>query len=235
MYTLQTRKSAALASQMAAGATSCTLAAATFGTPTGQQIITIDGGDILKAADFKCTISGTAVTAMTLLNGVDVIHAAAAPVTMNFVDEHYSALTDFVGARAFLAATLATTVSAAATKVALDTETGTGYDIGGNFADGKFVAPVNGYYDIDAHIVYGNITAAAKKFYCYIYIGGALAKIGIGQSSVAGGLSVSASDRFYVAKDSYVEMYYYHDDATTVDITGTSTYTSLTVNLVKEV
>lgn len=231
MYTLQTRKSAALASEMAAGATTCTLAGATFGTPTGQQIITIDGGDILKAADFKCTISGTAVTAMTLLNGVDVIHAAAAPVTMNFVDEHYSALTDFVGARAYLNSTLGTTISGAATKLLLDTES---YDVGGNFASNKFVAPVNGYYQISFCVAY---TLSIGNGYAigFVYKNGA----SLFQSEISPGtgtnLIVNGSDCVYLAATDYIELYYQHNAATTSDIVGGTAASFLTVNLIKEV
>lgn len=218
---------------MNAGATSCTLAASTFGTPTGQQIITIDGGDILKAADFKCTISGTAVTAMTLLNGVDVIHAVNAPVTMNFVDEHYSALTDFVGARATLAATIGTTVSGVATKIVLDTET---YDVGGNFASSKFVAPVNGYYKIDAGVSYGGCDTA-KSYSCYIYVDGAtkIYTLNTYVTSDNAAASPQVHDTIYLAKDSYVELYYLHTGAVTVDINGGATLpTYLTVVLLKE-
>lgn len=217
---------------MAASATSCTLAAATFGTPTGQQIITIDGGDILKAADFKCTITGTAVTAMTLLNGVDVIHAAAAPVTMNLVDEHYSALTDFVGARATLAGTLGTTVSGVDTKVALDTET---YDVGGNFASNKFVAPVNGYYQINACVFYDLVTTG-KTYTGKVYKNNAsIMRSDTESSLVSGSISTHMSDVVYLAATDYIELFYLHDGATTVDIAGGAGFTYLSVTLLKEV
>lgn len=231
VFVLQTRKTGALASEMAASATSCTLAGATFGTPTGQQIITIDGGDILKAADFKCTIAGTAVSAMTLLNGVDVVHAAAAPVTMNFVDEHYSALTAFVGARAYLNATLGTTVSGVITKVALDNES---YDVGANFASNKFVAPVNGYYSINANVTFTN-AAAAKRYAALVYKNGASIAFGRSQSGVADQLTAGVSDTVYLAATDYIELYYYHDDATTTDVNGGIDTTFLAVHLIKEV
>lgn len=96
-YILQTRKSDTLASQMAAGATSCTLTTGNFGTPVGNQIITIDYDVPSKAADFLCSIAGTAVSSMVLLNGPDVIHSASANVGMSFVDEHYTALVDGSG------------------------------------------------------------------------------------------------------------------------------------------
>jgi hypothetical protein len=73
---------------MAAGATTATLTTGNFGSPVGKQIITIDGNVAAKAADFDCTIAGTAITAMVRLNGPDVEHAAGCQVSMNFVDEH---------------------------------------------------------------------------------------------------------------------------------------------------
>jgi hypothetical protein len=88
-FITQTRKTGALGATMAASATSATLAAATFGSPVGKQILTIDEGNA-NAADFLCTIVGTAVSSMVLLNGSDVEHAKDAVVTMNAVDEHYN-------------------------------------------------------------------------------------------------------------------------------------------------
>lgn len=95
-FTLQTRKSDTLAVQMNAGANSATLTNGSFGSPSSQQIITIDYDVASKAADFLCTISGTAITSMTLLNGADVIHAVGAKVGMCFVDEHYTKLTNAI-------------------------------------------------------------------------------------------------------------------------------------------
>lgn len=95
-YVLQTRASDTLASQMAAGASSCTLTTGSFGTLSGKQIITIDYNVPSKAADFLCTIAGTAVSSMTRLNGPDVVHDASAAVAMCFVDEHYSQVLDAV-------------------------------------------------------------------------------------------------------------------------------------------
>lgn len=85
---MQTRVSDVLATTMAAGASTCTLSAGNFGSPVGKQIITIDYNVAAKAADFLCTIAGTAVTAMVRLNGPDVEHASNAAVAMNLVDEH---------------------------------------------------------------------------------------------------------------------------------------------------
>jgi hypothetical protein len=93
-YVLQTRITDTLASTMAAEASSCTLTTGNFGSPTGKQIITIDYDVTAKAADFLCTISGTAITSMTRLNGPDVEHSSLARVAMCFVDEHYSLLMD---------------------------------------------------------------------------------------------------------------------------------------------
>lgn len=92
MYTLQTRKTDALLNVMAAGAATTTLTGGAFGTPTGQQIITIDYNVAARTADFLCTLAGASVSSMTLLNGPDVEHPAGALVAMNFVDDHYGDL-----------------------------------------------------------------------------------------------------------------------------------------------
>jgi hypothetical protein len=242
LYVLQTRKTGALDAQMDASATSCTLAAATFGTPTGQQIITIDGGDILKAADFKCTIAGTAISSMTLLNGVDVIHAANAPVTMNFVDEHYSALTDFVGARAWSNSVQDNIADSTDTKVKLNTED---YDVGANFTpyttgdnalESRFVAPVNGYYDVSGIVSWKNCVAD-KTYYAEIFVDGAMTTRAISANGGSTSVAPMVHDVLYLAKDSYVELYTTQSSgAATSDLyTGATYLTFMSVYLIKEV
>lgn len=85
---MQTRITDTLGITMSAGATSCTLGAGNFGSPTGKQIITLDYNVAAKSADFLCTIAGTAVTSMTRLNGPDVEHGSGCAVAMCMVDEH---------------------------------------------------------------------------------------------------------------------------------------------------
>lgn len=96
-YDILTRTETTLAADMAQGANSATLASAAFGTPTYKVILTIDYDVAAKSADYECTVNGTAVTSMTLLNGPNVAHTATAKVSMNFVDEHYTALRDGIG------------------------------------------------------------------------------------------------------------------------------------------
>jgi len=230
-YILQTRASDTLASTMAEAATTCTLTSGNFGSPTGEQIITIDYDVAAKAADFECTIDGTAVTSMTRLNGPDVEHSALAKVSMNFVDEHYAKLTDFVGARAYLNATLGTTVDSVWTKVALDAET---YDVGANFASSKFVAPVSGYYQVSWAVSYDN-AVSTKLYSSGIYVDGAKVAQVDNTNSTITGLSCAGSDVIYLAAASYVELYYFQaSGATTVDIFRGPEGTYMTVSLLKE-
>lgn len=106
-YSLAFQKTDTLAATMAAGATLATLTSGNFGSPSGTQILVIDYDVPSKAAAFKCTIAGTAVTAMVRINGPDVEHVTGSKVTMSFVPEHYDYVKTPVGAILQFAGSLA--------------------------------------------------------------------------------------------------------------------------------
>lgn len=160
----------------------------------------------------------------------DVAHANGAKVQCGMSTAF---LEGFVGARACLASSITTTVSSGLTKLALDTET---YDVGANFASNKFTAPVNGYYQISAQITYGNITAAGKQFAVEVYKNGAvILENDVYSHSAQSTIYCGLTDVVYLDATDYIELYYYHDDATTVDINSSAYGTYLTVTLLKEV
>lgn len=235
MFTLQSFKEDTLAADITDSATSATLTTGAFGTPTGEQMLVIDYDVSAKREIVKCAIDGTAVTSIDRAQDgtAAVAHSSGAKVIMAFVPSHYKALTDFVGARAYLTDTLGTTVSGALTKVALDAET---YDVGANFADGKFVAPVNGYYSIDGAVYFQN--AVTGKYYASSIAVDGAAKVTVTQSYVtttAGGVCVPVHHSTYLAAGSYVELYYIHDGGTAVDLYGGTGSTWMSVHLIKEV
>lgn len=235
MFTLQAFTSDTLAADITDSATSATLTTGAFGTPTGEQMLVIDYDVSAKREIVKCAIDGTAVTSIDRAQDgtAAVAHSSGAKVIMAFVPSHYKALTDFVGARAYLSSTISTTVSGAAIKVALDTET---YDVGANFAAGTFTAPVNGYYFISGLVYFTNITAAGKYFQTLLYVNGVAVKIATLYSAAAGnGLSPTVSDILYVEAGQTIELWYTHNDATTVDLFHGTGATGLTVHLIKEV
>jgi hypothetical protein len=140
--------------------------------------------------------------------------------------------TDFVGARAYLNATLGTTVDSVWTKIALDAET---YDVGANFASNKFTAPVNGYYQVSWCVAYDN-AVSTKLYSSGIYVDGTKVAQVDNTNSTITGLSCAGSDVIYMAATSYVELYYYQaSGATTVDIFRGPEGTYMTVTLLKEV
>ena len=159
----------------------------------------------------------------------DVAHANGAKVQMGASAKFYEG---FVGASAYLSATLGTTVDNTLTKIALDAET---YDVGADFASNKYVAPVNGYYLVNAAIQYGNCVAD-KHHGCYIYVDGAASFSALTTSGSMTTISATANKVIYLAASSYVELYYFHNSsATTPDINGGANLTYLTVTLIKEV
>jgi len=86
-----------LALTMNAGASSATLTSGNFGSPTGTEILVIDYNVPAKAAAFKCSIAGTAVTNMVRIAGPDVEHAATAKVGSMMTPEHYRVLATMEG------------------------------------------------------------------------------------------------------------------------------------------
>lgn len=93
-YSFVTRAYTTLAADMAVSATTATMASAVAGTPTFKMIVTVDGDIPAKAADFECTVTGTALTSMVLKNGPDVAHVTGCQVWFGVVDDHLSGLTD---------------------------------------------------------------------------------------------------------------------------------------------
>jgi len=153
------------------------------------------------------------------------------PVGGHDHDGSDSKLLPFLGASAYLASTLGTTVDSVWTKVALDTEA---YDVGANFASNKFTAPVNGYYHIDASVHFANMVAD-KTIGVAIYVDGVLVKKTITALGTITSGDAFVSDTIYLAAESYVELYYYHSaGATTPDVVGGASETFLTIALLKE-
>jgi hypothetical protein len=139
-------------------------------------------------------------------------------------------LEGFVGARAYLQSALTTTAASTYTKITLASET---YDVGANFADSKFTAPVDGYYMITGAISFAAATAD-KVHLCSIYKNGS-AIFGAAATPGSTQTSATASDIVYLAATDYVELYYYHEGATTTDINAGPVFTYMTVILLKEV
>ncbi len=235
MFTLQSFKDDTLAADITDSATSATLSTGAFGTPTGEQMLVIDYDVAAKREIVKCAIDGTAVTSIDRAQDgtAAVAHSSGAKVIMAFVPSHYKALTDFVGAKAYLDTAITTTVSGAAAKVALDAES---YDVGSDFAGGTYTAPVTGYYFVSGSVYFTNITAAGKYFQAMIYVNGSAAKTSTLYSATGVvGLSPNPTDVVYVEAGQTIELYYTHNDATTVDIFNGVSNTCLTVVLLKEV
>lgn len=236
MFTLTAFDEDTLASDITDAATSATLTTGAFGTPTGEQMLVIDYNVAAKREIIKCAIDGTAVTSIDRAQDgtAAVAHSSGAKVIMAFVPSHYKALTDFVGARAYLASTLGTTATTTWTKVALNTES---YDVGANFASNKFTAPVNGYYLVSGTVRYAACTDD-QSYYTGIYKNGALYTHAVTSKGSAAEAAASTgpccTDIIYLDATDYVELYYYHTGATTVDVVGSEAGTYLSVHLLKE-
>jgi len=237
MFTLTSFDSTTLASDITDSATSATLSTGEFGTPSGEQMLVIDYDIAAKREIIKCAIDGTAVTSIDRAQDgtAAVAHSSGAKVIMAFVPSHYKALTDFVGASAYLSSTLGTTVAGTYTKVALDTES---YDVGSNFASNKFTAPVSGYYSVQAQIRYA-ACAIDKPYYVAIYVNGSSVASGLNQTGGGTGgnaiVGVPIAKTINLSATDYVELFYYNGGGNTAtDIVGGASNTFLAVTLLKE-
>lgn len=136
-------------------------------------------------------------------------------------------------ARAYLSAHQENLVSGAITKVLLNAED---YDIGSDFdiVNNKFVAPINGFYQICAVINWRDQDMVANKRYMgFVYKNGAiLLKNSTHLSETNKSLSNCFSDMVYLLANDYIELYAHHETgANTADVEGVITGTSLTVYL----
>lgn len=95
-FTLQAFKEDALASDMTDSASSLTLVAGAFGTPTGEQMLVIDPDIAAKREIVKCTIDGATVTSVDRAqDGTSAVaHSSGAKVIMAFVPSHYTEVTN---------------------------------------------------------------------------------------------------------------------------------------------
>jgi hypothetical protein len=91
-FTLQAFKEDALASDMTDSASSLTLVAGAFGTPTGEQMLVIDPDIAAKREIVKCAIDGATVTSVDRAqDGTSAVaHSSGAKVIMAFVPSHYT-------------------------------------------------------------------------------------------------------------------------------------------------
>ncbi len=133
-----------------------------------------------------------------------------------------------VKARAYLSASQLDLVHGTATKVGLDAET---YDIGSDFADGKFTAPVNGYYLVTGQIRFTGVVAN-KSYISEIRVNGLTRLQTSYHASLSTHLSAVFSDIIYLDADDYIELFAISNaDVDTVDILGGTNYTFMTVHL----
>jgi hypothetical protein len=223
--------------------TAFTLTTGAFDTKTsGDKVpLIIDYDNTAKLEVVLAYVNGTAVTAMVRAQDgtAAVAHSQLAKVCIGSVPSAWdywikndSSNDAFVGARAYLAATLGDTVGD--TNPQKITFTAEEYDEGGNFASSKFVAPVDGYYLINANTAFSPGTDA-KYYECDVYKNGAFFRYGEVHGSTTLGLAANVSDVVKLNATDYIELYYSHNAANTTDLVGGAIGTFLSVTLLKEV
>lgn len=235
-YILQTRKTDTLASDIAAGATSLTLTTGNFGTPSGQQIITVDYDVAAKAADFLCTIAGTAVTSMTLLNGPDVAHSATAKIAMNFVDEHYAALLDgtagfnFDKARVTKSAdqSISDNTETLVTWNQEDFDTNTLHDNSSNTS--RFTVSKTGKYIVEATLNWaGHATDATQRSFVFLVNGTTVVgAASITQQTATSDMVLNGVSIVSLTAGDYIEVKAYQNSGGSVNIQSARSHYAIT-------
>ena len=139
-----------------------------------------------------------------------------------------------VRCRAYMGSTYSNFVANTMTKIPLDTEN---YDSNGDFdstTNYRFTAPVSGYYQVSASILFTNL-AADNRHSLSIYKNGSRDS---GADMNNGGhtqfVSVNHSDIIYLAKDDYIELYGRVVTGSTTDATAGNNYTFMAVHLLSE-
>jgi hypothetical protein len=182
------------------------------------------------------TVESMGGTPATKRKAWSVLEAAIEHGKITNVGTHTHAQIDtyltFMGASAYLNATLGTTVATTETLVHLDTET---YDVGADFditTNHTYTIPAAGYYEISA-VCYFNICTTDKDYGCIIYIDGASVLEGWEMVSVANGYVTPSIHRvLHFNANQTIALYYYNGGATTVDLVGGAAGTRLTVVLI---
>jgi len=135
------------------------------------------------------------------------------------------------GVRAYLSANQENLVDQAYTKVLLNAEN---YDVSADFdtANSRFVAPVTGYYQVNALVSWVSSSVIADKTYMsLIYVNGAEYSRAYNHSSLASILGCPISDVVYAQAGQYIELYARHvAGANTPDVLGGSNYTYMSVH-----
>ena len=235
-------------------ATTTTIPLATPPTPTEGFLVLDPGG--ANEIIFYNSVSGNSVIVPTTDDrgrgdSTAQSHSSGITVKMNTVGMMFEALQSGLGLSAtftapagtisseYLNATIACRAyrSAALTlantgpiKIALDAEN---FDLGSDFdtSNSRFVAPVTGYYQVNACLAIDNLDATGNNITVYIYVNGAEYSKG---KSIIGAPNndpiATVSDLVPVTAGQYIEMYGAHSSATspeTLTVGSSSLYMSI--------
>jgi len=186
-----------------------------------------------KTADAGVTIDGVLIKDSLDVSGI-VNKASAQTITGkktfsdNIVLGNDKIIQTNVKARAYLGAQQDNLVDGTWTKVLLDTES---YDVGSDFANYKFTAPVTGYYLIVGQVVFTNVITD-KLYAATIYKNGANTLQGYAHSSLAADTAVKVTDILYLAANDYMELYALSAaGVNTVDIKHDTKITYMSIHL----
>jgi len=134
-----------------------------------------------------------------------------------------------VKARAYLSSDQLNLVNGTYTKVLLDAET---YDVGADFANYKFTAPVTGYYLIIGSVLLTSVVISKVYDIC-IYKNNALASGGGYIPATTDNAFMKVQDILLLNATDYIELFVRSmAGVNTVDIYGASTHTFMTIHLI---
>lgn len=114
------------------------------------------------------------------------------------------------------------------TKVLLDTEV---YDSGGNFASNRFVAPVAGYYQINASVLWNNVVAGGQYVVGVFTDGSATNYAYYPAGAAAAYFSTPFTDTYYLTYGQYIELYVFHSSGVGTEDILSGSFTFMAVHI----
>lgn len=200
--------------------------ASDINTPINQLAAVINGN---IDDDNVSSLSGTKISAGTLPGTAHATGSipTAAYATRSVTQEKLGAT---IVSRAYLS-TAQNVANGVAAKVLLDGES---FDLGSDYdtANKRFVAPVKGYYQVNASVSITDIADTASLL-AYIYVNGVeVANARTYSAQTNGDPQTALSDIVFADAGQFIELYCLHNSGVTEALTTGSTATFMSISLV---
>jgi hypothetical protein len=198
--------------------------------PGHKHTVANGASDVTSSAAELNILTGVTATATELNHLVGLTSSAAELNITDGGETTERVLNVNCKCRAYLTAQQNNLTDTAANKINLNGEQ---YDVGGDFdvANYRFVAPVTGYYQVNAGISLTNVIAD-KSYYATIQVNGSAYAQAVAHASLIATMIITVSDVVPVTAGQYVELYCTpYCGASTVDVYPGGGFTYMSIHL----